>query len=396
MPKTRRNLLVLALGVALFGPGCAHRPPQRPAPEEALELVPDGRWPRLVDDLDIESLVAACTPSVAYLEELPKQRVLAFGPIRRTAGELARGVRRACAILESTADADARTARLHDEFLLLRSVGRDGRGEVLFTGYYEPILEASRRPVEPFVVPVYGVPDDLIAVDLADFGVEACPRRLVGRVEDRRLMPYPERDAIEYGAALSPDTEVLGWVADPVDLFFLHVQGSGTLVFPDGSRLRAGFAATNGRPYRSIGRLLIDDGLVASDAMSMQAIRTYLAEHPDDLRRVLGFNPSFVFFRPLAAGGGPLGCYGQPVTAGRSIATDRDLFPAPILAWVRATAPAAGGGDQRLSRFVLNQDTGGSIRGPGRVDLFFGQGDSAGDLAGRTKHTGELYFLVPR
>ena len=128
----------------------------------------------------------------------------------------------------------------------------------------------------------------------------------------------------------------------------------------------------------------------------MQAIRAYLAEHPEDLRRVLGFNPSYVFFRRLPAEGGPLGCYGEPVTPGRSIATDRRLFPAPVMAWVRATIPAANGGDRKLARFVLNQDTGGSIRGPGRVDLFFGQGEAAGDLAGRTKHLGELFVLIPR
>ncbi len=188
----------------------------------------------------------------------------------------------------------------------------------------------------------------------------------------------------------------MGYVDDPVDAFFLHVQGSGTLVFPDGGRVRAGYAHTNGRPYRSIGRLLIDDGLVSREEMSMQAIRAYLDEHPDELRRVLSYNPSYVFFRALPADGGPLGCYGEPVTGGRSIATDRRLFPAPVMAWINAVMPTAEGGEVPISRFVLNQDTGGSIRGPGRVDLFFGQGDEAGELAGRTKHLGELYFLLPK
>jgi membrane-bound lytic murein transglycosylase A len=160
--------------------------------------------------------------------------------------------------------------------------------------------------------------------------------------------------------------------------------------------VRAGYAGTNGRIYRSIGRLLIDDGLVSTGEMSMQAIRSYLEDHPEDLRRVLSFNPSYVFFRPLPAVGGPLGCYGEPVTGGRSIATDRRLFPAPVLAWIRTSVPTSAGADESLAGFVLNQDTGGSIRGPGRVDLFFGRGDEAGELAGRTRHLGELYFLIPK
>ena len=396
MPERCRPLAVaVAVGVVLLGAGCAHRPPP-PGPEATLEIVPDDRWPRLDDDLDGASLAAACEPSLAYLERLPADRVLRFGPVERRADELARGLRRACGILSAAAGPDERAARLRDEFLLLRSVGRDGRGEVLFTGYYEPVLEARRTPEGDFVHPVYGVPGDLVTVELADFGVEGPPSRLTGRVEERRLRPYPDRETIDFDAGLAAGTEVLGWVADPVDLFFLHVQGSGTLSFPDGARLRAGYAATNGRPYRSIGRLLVDDGLVSPEAMSMQAIRAYLAANPDELRRVLAFNPSYVFFRPLPAAGGPLGCYGEPVTAGRSIATDRSLFPAPILAWVRGRVPAADGGEAPLARFVLNQDTGGSIRGPGRVDLFFGRGAEAGELAGRTKHGGELYFLVPR
>lgn len=396
MPERYRPLaLAVAVGLALLGAGCAHRPPP-PGPEAALEIVPDDRWPRLDDDLDGASLVAACEPSLDYLERLPADRVVRFGPVERRADELARGVRRACGILSAAVDPAERTARLREEFLLLRSVGSDGGGEVLFTGYYEPLLEARRAPEDHFVHPVYGVPDDLVTVELADFGVAGSPPRLVGRVEERSLRPYPDRETIDFGAGLAPNTRVLGWVGDPVDLFFLHVQGSGTLVFPDGARLRAGYAATNGQPYRSIGRLLLDDGLVSEEAMSMQAIRAYLAANPDELKRVLAFNPSYVFFRPLPAGGGPLGCYGEAVTAGRSIATDRSLFPAPILAWVRGSIPAVDGGEAPFARFVLNQDTGGSIRGPGRVDLFFGQGDEAGELAGRTKHGGELYFLVPR
>lgn len=386
--------MVSAVGCSFLLGSCAHTPVETPA--AVVEVVPSDGWPDLEDDLDALGLAAACAPSVDYLERAPVDRVFSFGAVQRSAAELANGVRRACEIIATQTDGDTQRQALQEEFLLLRSVGRDGRGEVLFTGYFEPLLDARRRPSPPYVHPIYGVPEDLITVDLDEFGVTSETTRLVGRVDEQRLIPYPEREAIDFGDGLVGGAEVLGWVDDPVDVFFLHVQGSGTLVFPDGSRSRAGYAVTNGRGYRSIGRLLIDDGLVSREEMSMQAIRAYLDDHPEDLRRVLAFNPSYVFFRSLPAEGGPLGCYGEPVTGGRSIATDRRLFPAPVMAWIRTSVPTVEGADELISRFVLNQDTGGSIRGPGRVDLFFGQGDEAGELAGRTKHLGELYFLIPK
>jgi membrane-bound lytic murein transglycosylase A len=390
MRRIGRLAIAVALGLAVVS-GCPRKPPP-----PALAIVPPDRWPELGDDLDPASLDEACTASLAFFDRLPAERVFGFAAEQRTAAELARGVAEACEIVLSATDPGDLGRRLQNEFLLLRSTGRDGHGEVLFTGYYEPVLDARRSSSDGYERAVYGIPDDLITVDLADFDVEVDPPRLVGRVDGRRLVPYPDRDDIDFGEGLVSGAEILGFVADPVDVFFLHVQGSGTLVFPDGGRLRAGYAATNGRPYRSIGRLLIDDGLVTSEEMSMQAIRAYLEQHPDDVRRVLAYNPSYVFFRRLAADGGPLGCYGEPLSAGRSIATDRRLFPAPVLGWIRATVPSLEGADESIARFVLNQDTGGAIRGPGRVDLFFGQGEEAGELAGRTKHLGELYFLLPK
>ncbi len=267
---------------------------------------------------------------------------------------------------------------------------------MLITGYYEPLLDARRQAEEPFVYPVYGVPDDLIRVDLADFGVEADRSTLIGRVEGSQLTPYPDRKAIDFEGGLHAPPEVLGYLDDLVKVFFLQVQGSGTLVFPDGERFRAGYASGNGRPYRSIGRLLLDEGVMTVDEMSMQAIQDYLSDHPAELERVLTHNPSYVFFRPLPAEGGPLGCFGVPVTAGRSIAVDRRLFQAPTVAWLQGRVPSSSGEDQPLSRVVVIGDTGGAITGPGRVDLFFGAGDEAGDLAGRTKHLGELYILLPK
>jgi membrane-bound lytic murein transglycosylase A len=392
---TRVRLAGLVIAVLAIG-SCASRQPVD-GTGEVLVSVERGAWPTMLDDLDAESFVEACADAIDFFEGVPPDRIYRFGAHQRTAVELAAGVRRAAEIVREEAEPELRARALEEGFLLLQSIGRDGRGEVLFTGYYEPLLEARRELDSAFRFPIYGVPDDLITVDLAAFGLEAQDQgKLLGRVEGRELLPYPDREAIDYEEGLAGRAEILGYLSDPVELFFLQVQGSGTLLFPDGGRVRAAYASGNGHPYRSIGRLLLDEGVMTVDEMSMQAIKTYLEEHPEELRRVLSHNPSYVFFRPLPPEGGPLGCYGVPVTAGRSIATDRSLFPAPIVAFVDGTLPARGGDVRRFSRFVVNHDTGGAIRGPGRADLFFGAGQQAGELAGRTKHRGRLFFLLPR
>jgi len=384
-------LLVLA-GVLACGP------PPRPRPEArtALEVVPEDQWPVLEDDLDVASFLMALRQSLNYLRRVPPGRRFRFGPVEVSAAAMIQGLDRLGQVWASLADARARTEALKRHFVLLRSVGSDGKGRVLMTGYYEPVLAARRRPKPPFVHPLYALPRDLVTIDLRRFDPRLPARRLVGQVRGHKVVPYPERREIDFGRALEGRAEVLAYVADPVDAFFLHIQGSGVVVFPDGSRLRLGYAGTNGRPYRSIGRLLLQEGRLSREEMSMQAIRRYLARHPEERPRILGHNPSYVFFRPLPAEGGPLGCYGMPLTTGRSIATDRRLFPGLAPAWIVGQRPALGGGEVPLARMVFNQDTGGAIRGPGRLDLFFGTGKEAGELAGRMKHPGRLYFLAPR
>jgi membrane-bound lytic murein transglycosylase A len=266
--------------------------------------------------------------------------------------------------------------RVLAEFEVLSSVGR-GDGAVLLTGYHEPVIEVSDRQSREYPVPILGLP-------AGHTGGWAYPRYL----------SRAEIEAGRLGAAARP----LAWARDPIDVFFMEVEGSGTLRFPDGREIRVGPAATNGHPYRSIGRLLIDEGRLTEETVSMHAIRSWLAANPSERARVLRHNQSVVFFRRLD--GPPLGSLGVPLTPARSIATDARLFPAGALAFIRTEHPQrlADGrvGWSPISRFVLNQDTGGAIRGAGRVDLFWGRGGDADLAASEMKQLGELYFLVPR
>ena len=210
--------------------GCASRVP--PTVESPLQTVPPGEWPALMDDLDAEGLIAATEQSLSYFDVLPRDRVFTFGTENRTAGQLAEGARRFIQLVRDEPNPESLAQALQQEFVLLRSVGRDGRGEVLFTGYYEPLLEARREPEFPFEYPVYGVPEDLVMVDLEAFGLEKSPRAVVGRVEDHELVRFADREEIDFGDGLASTTPVLGYLADPVDVFFLMSKVQELSFFP--------------------------------------------------------------------------------------------------------------------------------------------------------------------
>jgi membrane-bound lytic murein transglycosylase A len=334
--------------------------------------------------------------SLLWLAAQPADLTLVMGPRRVTVAEQARALRALAGVLAEAPGPERLAAYVRGAFEVLESVGAtDGR--MLVTGYYEPVIEASERPSPEYPVPVLGLPDDLVEVRLETFDPRFRGERLFGRVEGRRLVPYWRRAEIDAGRLAGRGLE-LAWARDPVDVFFMEIQGSGTLRFPDGREQRVGYAGANGRAYRAIGRLLIDEGRVPREAMSMQAIRAWLAANPGERQRVLQHNESFIFFRPLS--GPPEGSLGRPLTPGRSIATDSRLFPPGALAFLDTERPERiADGAVRwtpLARFVLNQDTGGAIRGAGRVDFFWGRGEEAAFAAGLMRQPGRLHFLVPR
>ena len=265
-------------------------------------------------------------------------------------------------------------------------------GSGLITGYYEPLLNGSRQRTNRYRYPLYGVPNDLVAIELGDVHPELKGQRLRGRLEGRRVVPYYTRAEIDSGSA-SRSAAVLFWVDDPIDLFFLQVQGSGQLRLDNGERARVGFADQNGHPYRSIGRVLIERGELTMENASMQSIKAWARQNPDKLTEVLNHNARYVFFKELKADlPGPIGALGVPLSAGRSLAIDPRHVPLGAPVFLDTTWPNS---KQPLQRLLMAQDTGGAIRGPGRGDYFWGFGEQAGAQAGRMRQPGRMWILVP-
>jgi membrane-bound lytic murein transglycosylase A len=353
--------------------------------------------PVIADDIDRESLRAAIAQSMAYLANLPPERIVGNEPRRFTAAEVMATLRVFDRTLSVWHCRECWIKEIAGRFDFLPSSSLPELQSVLVTGYYQPIIEGSLAPTPEYRYPLYGVPADLIVIEDAPQSAGSAPARRIGRLEADKLVPYYSRAEIDHKGALRGRGHEIAWAKDPVDIFFLQIQGSGILRLPDGRRMQLGYAGQNGLPYRSIGRLLIDNGKIAQEEMSMQRLRRYLAEHPAERAEIMAHNESYVFFRFLSDG--PLGSLEVPVTAGRSIATDARLFPKGALAFIYSERPVLDRGGKLLGwtpflRFVLNQDSGGAIRGAQRVDLFFGAEARAGGEAGYMNSPGKLYFLA--
>ncbi|HXE17563.1 MAG TPA: murein transglycosylase A [Stellaceae bacterium] len=265
----------------------------------------------------------------------------------------------------------------------------DGQPEGLFTGYYTPLLDGARHRGGAYTTPLLRRPPDLVMVQLGLFRPEWRGDRIAGKVVSGNLLPYATRAEIERGA-LDANKLALYWVRDPVDAFFLEVQGSGKIRLRDGSTISLGYDGQNGRPYVSIGKLLIERGELTKDQVSLDSIKNWIRAHPDKGSALLDDNPSYVFFREIK-GETPIGAEGAVLTAGRSLAVDRAYLPLGIPVFLDAR-----NGDENLRRLVIAQDTGGAIRGPVRGDLYWGFGAEAGRGAGAMKARGRYFLLLPK
>lgn len=393
---------LLYLVFMLFLAGCAapiERVKPAPAPPAPpLALVPDSAIPSFLDDLNDELLPVAVESSLQYYEKLPAGTGFRIGDRLYTLEEMKDSLRTFLEIIRLPDPVEVRDEKIRAAFDLYKSAGRDGKGTVLFTGYFEPVLAGSLESTEQYRYPLYRVPEETVVVNLGKFRERYQNERLVGRVQKGELIPYYNRAEIDGAGILNGRGLEIVWVDDPVALFFLHIQGSGKIRLPDGTFLQVSYAQSNGRAYRSVAQYLLNSGKVSEREMSHQSIKKYLKEHPDELADALNHNESYVFFRVTD---GPTGSLGFHVISGRSIATDPAVFPKGALAFMTARKPVF---DETgniaawapFSRFVLSQDAGGVIKGPGRVDLFCGTGDAAELLAGSLKEKGELFYLVKK
>ncbi len=297
-----------------------------------------------------------------------------------------------CAALSAvpTGDDGAARAVLEDLFVAFKAADNEGETGIL-TGYYEAELKGALSPGAAYQTPVYGRPPNLVTVNLGRFRADLKGRRIVGRVADGRLVPYHTRREIDGGALGEVGLELM-WSDDPVDVFFLHVQGSGRVRLPDGSVRRIGFAASNGRDFTAIGRALIKEGKVPPDRASMQGIRDWLRAHPQEADDIMRRNARYIFFRWIE-GEGPIGAQGVALTPGRSLAVDPAFLPLGAPLFVDTTWP---GSDKPLRRLVVAQDIGGAIKGPLRGDFYWGSGAPALAQAGGMKQKVRLYLLLPK
>ena len=378
-----RTLVALLSLTALLTGGCAFTP--------ALNAAT--RAPAFEDDGDRSSLITAVGHQIDYLNRLPGDAVATVEGDRYSIDWLLESLRLFQDILSQASPPEELDRILHESFTIYRARGRAPAGEMLITGYYQPLVAGSLRRTAPFLHPLYTQPASLAIRKALDGG-----RTLIGRLDGNgRLVPFWTRAEIEDNNLLAGNELV--YLRDPVDAFFLQIQGSGRISLQDGSLRSVHISASNGREYKSIGKLLVDEGKIAKADVSMQTIRHYLHEHPTETKRILQYNSKFVFFRWEE--GEPRGSLGEVLTPGRSIAIDHDALPTGAVAYIVTRRPVMDAegrmtGWEPLRRFVLPQDSGEAIKGTGRADVFWGNGPYAETAAGLMKEKGQLYFLVKK
>ncbi|MEM7259761.1 MAG: murein transglycosylase A [Pseudomonadota bacterium] len=282
-------------------------------------------------------------------------------------------------------------AFIEQRFKPHRVYGKKGTTDGLITGYYEPLLNGSLQPSERYAYPLYETPPDMLTIELESVYPSLKGMRLRGRLEGNRIIPFYARGEIDGGSNPLSGNEIL-WVDDPYGSFFLQIQGSGRVRLEDGSIVGVNYANQNGHPYFAIGKTLVEQGELNLDDVSLFTIKSWLRDNPERAEAVLNKNPSYVFFNLREdSDENARGSLNVPLTAGRSLAVDRNVIPLGTLVWLETTLPDGAS----YHRLMIAQDTGGAIRGPVRADVFFGAGENAEQLAGEMKQQGRMFALLP-
>jgi membrane-bound lytic murein transglycosylase A len=407
MTKSTRNLkqavvnyqtvLFTILFFATLACGCAPKIIRPPEEFKVLVKLQVSEYPDFVDDTNYDNLEEGILQSLSYLKKRPKDMKFKFGEDLYEISHMIDSLSKFLEFTKKNPSSDELRRYLDENYNIYKSTGSNGDGEVLFTGYYEPFLEGSLLKSDVYKYPVYGTPSDLITIDLSLFSAKYSGEKITGRYTGKTVVPYHDRKEIDTVGILEEKAPVIVWIKDRIDLFFLQIQGSGKIRLTDGEIINVHYHASNGRPYKSIGNFLIEREIITKSDMSMQKIRAYLSANPEKIDDILNYNPSYVFFKTEKEG--PLGFLGVKLTPERSVALDRRIFPPAGLVYIETEKPVVSESGEiikwvKANKFVLNQDTGGAIQGPGRADIFWGNGIYAETAAGNMKHKGSLYFLI--
>ena len=384
----RYSLKILLLILMAFFLGGCMRAVSQPSFKTLDSLIPvDATQVAFSDDLEPASLETAIDRSIRFYEGRGRNNVYQIEDRQIDAQQFKETLLAFRALLGDAKDPETLGKRMAEAFDVYQVTGTDDESRVLFTGYYEPLLEGSLQKTEKYKYPLYRVPPDLVRKGTR-----------IGRMQNDKFVPYYSRREIDVDGVLRGKNLELLWVSDPVDLFSLHIQGSGKIKLENGDLLTVGFANTNGRSFRSITKFLLDKGTIQPHEVTYR--HDFLrGKRDEEIYEALSHNERYTFFRFLEKD--PVGSLGEAVTPGRTIATDPEYFPEGALAFIRLRKPVFdtdGHVKERVefSRFVLSQDKGAAIKGPGRVDLFCGFGEKAEKTAGTLKERGELYLLLKK
>ncbi len=419
----KKTLLALVFAVTASGcstaprqateapPGCPPSPacppcpeiPVKPAEAKAVFKVAPENYPSFADRDSWKELRKAAELNLKYARRLSSSAI-AYDFDGRKVGkkELEDSSAEFLRLLDVAGTPEDLDRLVRERFDVYQMSGRDSTGTVVFSSYYEPTLEASPVKTGEYKYPIYAKPPDMVSINLEEFNEKFRGEKLTGMMKGTQLVPYLDRDAIDFRGALDGKGLELAWFTNRADIMDLHIEGSGRLVYPDGKEIKALFAATNSLKFKGWLTALVESGALTREGLSHEKGKEYIAKNPDKERAIMTVNRRYTFFRLQEITDpdeGPDGTYGLPLVGWRSVAADNNLFPMGTLALMRATVPDVTDdgemkGKKEDSRFVFVQDTGGAIKGPGRIDFFAGKGKKARSFAFKLWDTGTMHFLV--
>jgi peptidoglycan lytic transglycosylase A len=402
--------------VFIFMTGCATMTP-KPKPEfkkpvkepvsvkigAPFKLLADKDIPLFIDADNKESFLKAAEKNSIYLESIKdNERFYMFGSRKVNAKLLIASANKFIKIIKDSQNDEELNSRILENFDIYQMAGSDGKGTVTFSSYYEPVIEASLTKTEKYKYPIYSKPPDMIYADLEIFNPKFKGEKIYGRIEDGKLIPYYNRNEIDFQNLFADKGLEIAWFTNRIDIMDLHIQGSGKLALPNGKKVKAKFAATNSLHFKGWITHLLNIGVLQRKDLTYKKAKQYILDHPKIEEETLSINKRYTFFKleevidPLE---GPEGTFGYPLVGMRSIATDASILPLGALAYISLNMPKVNEnnkftGLQPDSRFVFCQDTGGAIKGPGRVDFFAGTGYKAHVFANKLWEKGTLHLFV--